>query len=74
MRHASMLLGFDKILIKIRKKIWCFSCGVSPIRCPHVFLTLLNHYKLDFDFYIIIQKDKKSETLVFEWQLSWRLQ
>ena len=38
--------------------------GVSPIWCPHVFLTSKDHQNLDLDVYSIIQKDKKSETLV----------
>ena len=37
---------------------------MSPIWCPHVFLTSKDHQNLDLDVYSIIQKDKKSETLV----------
>lgn len=39
----------------------------AQIMCPQVFLNPFKPLRVDFDLCLSIQKDKKSETLVFEW-------
>jgi len=40
-----------------------YSDGVSPIRCPHVFLILVVDENVGFDISSMAQKSKKNEGL-----------